>query len=180
MNHPALAAVPFRSQSSALPSSGVVRVSVLTRERPARDRMGATSSVQTVLEFDDPAPASFRPHLRLVSHDDARIDQMATRFAQAVVEVFGGDRGPFQLMRWTTAEVYAEVTRRSTALNQIAAAPRGRRLRAQVRSVHLSVPHAGVAELSIHVRHGARSRAIAARMEVVEGRWKCSALEFGP
>ena len=36
-----------------------------------------------------------------------------------------------------------------------------------------------IAEISIHVRHGARSRAIAARLDLVEDRWRCSALQFG-
>jgi hypothetical protein len=48
-----------------------------------------------------------------------------------------------------------------------------------VRSVHLSRPYDDAAELSIHVRHGSRSRAIAARIERIEGRWRCTALEFG-
>ena len=30
----------------------------------------------------------------------------------------------------------------------------------------------------VHVRHGERSRAIAARFELINGRWQCSALEF--
>jgi len=39
--------------------------------------------------------------------------------------------------------------------------------------------HPDAAELSIHVRHGQRSRAIAARIERIEGRWRCSVLDFG-
>lgn len=162
----------------AVPTTGVARVSTLARQSRGRGRMRATTSVQTALDFDQAEEPPLRPQLRLVTHDETRIDRMATRFAQAVVEVVGGDRSAFQLMRWTTPDVYQEVSRRCSVLNQVPA-PRSRRARAQVRSVHLSVPWPGVAELSIHVRHGSRSRAIAARLEVIEGRWRCSALEFG-
>jgi hypothetical protein len=48
-----------------------------------------------------------------------------------------------------------------------------------VRSVHLFCPSPEAAEISVHVRHGERSRAIAARIELVSGRWCCTALQFG-
>lgn len=121
-----------------------------------------------------------RPNLRLVTGDEPELDGFATRFAQAVVEVIGGDRGVYQLMRWTTDEVYDDLQRRSSTLQRTAAhEQRRRKLRAQVRSVHLSRPQEDVAEISIHVSHGQRSRAIAARIELIEGRWRCTDLEFG-
>lgn len=181
MKRTALAAVP---PPPPFPTSGVASVTTLSTERHRRRPRATASgnSTQTVLVFpesDVPAPAA-GPRLRLVTGEDTGLERFAARFAQAVVEVIGGDRGIHQLMRWTTEEVYADLDRRSNALQRTAPAPtRARRLRAQVRSVHLSVPQAGVAELSIHVRHGARSRAIAARIELIEGRWRCSALEFG-
>jgi hypothetical protein len=45
--------------------------------------------------------------------------------------------------------------------------------------VHVFCPSPEAAELSVHVRHGERSRAIAARIELREGRWCCTVLEFG-
>jgi hypothetical protein len=48
-----------------------------------------------------------------------------------------------------------------------------------VRSVHVFLPSPASAEVSVHVRHGQRSRAIAARIEQFDGRWTCTALEFG-
>ena len=44
-----------------------------------------------------------------------------------------------------------------------------------VRSCFVTDTHV---EVSIHVRHGERSRAIAARFELAGERWLCSALEF--
>lgn len=121
-----------------------------------------------------------RPNLRLVTGDEPELDGFATRFAQAVVEVIGGDRGVYQMMRWTTVAVYDDLQRRCSTLQRTTAPDRRlRRLRAQVRSVHLSRPSDDVAEISIHVRHGQRSRAIAARIEYIEGRWRCTVLEFG-
>jgi hypothetical protein len=121
-----------------------------------------------------------RPNLRLITGDDSELDGFATRFAQAIVEVIGGDRGVQQLMRWTTHEVYDDLARRSNALQRtVPASQRRRRLRAQVRSVHVSRPQPDAAEISIHVRHGQQSRAIAVRIERIENRWRCSAVEFG-
>ncbi len=137
---------------------------------------------QGVLTLHLPLTAEFpsRPNLRLVTGDEPELDGFATRFAQAVVEVIGGDRGVHQMMRWTTVEVYDDLQRRCSTLQRTTPGDqRRRRLRAQVRSVHLSRPQEDVAEISIHVRHGQRSRAIAARIELIEGRWRCTILEFG-
>ena len=45
--------------------------------------------------------------------------------------------------------------------------------------MHVFCPSPEAAEISVHVRHGERSRAIAARIEHVGGRWCCTALQFG-
>jgi hypothetical protein len=146
----------------------------------AGPRQTATAQGLLALDFGPGPELPTRPNLRLVTGDEPDLNGFATRFAQAVVEVIGGDRGVYQLMRWTTDDVYDDLSRRSAALSRATAPdPRRRRLRAQVRSVHLSSPMPDVAEISIHVRHGERSRAIAARIERIEGRWRCSALEFG-
>jgi hypothetical protein len=50
---------------------------------------------------------------------------------------------------------------------------------AQVRSVHASRPSDGVAELSATVQAGRRVRAIALRLEVRHGRWRCTRLQLG-
>jgi hypothetical protein len=120
------------------------------------------------------------PDLRLVPGDRLELEGFAHRFAKAVVEVMGGDRGPSQLLRWTSEQVYADLCHRAARLNRATPNDRRlRRLRSQVRSVHLFCPSAQAAELSIHVRHGHLSRAIAARLEVVDDRWICVALQFG-
>lgn len=140
------------------------------------------ASIQGTLALDYPREvrATPSPGLRLVAGGRAELESFAHRFARAVVEVVGGDRGPSQLLRWTSEQVYAELQRRSTLLAGTTPGDRRvRRLRSHVRSVHLFCPSPEAAEISVHVRHGERSRAIAARIELVSGRWCCTALQFG-
>ena len=167
--------------TDALPGRGIARLHTITAPT-ARGTTVPIADTQGVLPFalDSAADLPDRPSLRLVTGEDRELDAFSARFAQAVVEVIGGDRGVHQLMRWTTEWVYADLMHRSHALQRAASGDqRVRRLRATVRSVHLFRPHEDAAELSIHVRHGGRSRAIAARIERIEGRWRCSVLDFG-
>ena len=167
------------ASETALPRHGVARLHSITAPPSSAPTM-PLAQPQGVLDLDlGPQPPA-RPGLRIVSGVERELDGFCARFAQAVVEVIGGDRGVHQLMRWTTETVYLDLMRRSHALHRTTPGEhRVRRLRATVRSVHLFRPHEDAAELSIHVRHGQRSRAIAARIERIEGRWRCSVLDFG-
>ncbi len=127
-----------------------------------------------------PAPVGPDLHLLAAEGDDRALRGWAATFAQATVEVLGGDRPVSQLLRWTSPRVYQDLERRVRLLARAAAAPdRMRTIRPQVRSVHLCRPAAGRVEVSVHVRYGQRSRAIAARAELRRGRWTCVALEIG-
>ena len=107
------------------------------------------------------------------------------RLVQALVEVLAGDRPAGQLVRWTSSEVYDDVT----ALVPMPSRPRpGRRAlppgaglpaRAAVRSVHVTEPADGVAEVAATVTRGRRTTAVALRLEGLDGRWQCTALELG-
>jgi hypothetical protein len=119
-----------------------------------------------VVEFGpQPTPTAALP--------DAR--GWAARFAQAVVEVLAGDRPLTQLIRWTTTPVYDDVG----TLIVGPGAVRGDAARGVVCSVHVSQPADGVAEVAALVRRGARSTAVAMRLEGLDGRWQCTALELG-
>ena len=100
----------------------------------------------------------------------------AGRFVQAVIEVLAGDRPPGQLVRWTTTEVYDDVACRITSGARPGAPTPPR---AVVRSVHVTEPADGVAEVSALVRRGIRCTAVALRLEGMDGRWQCTALELG-
>jgi Family of unknown function (DUF6459) len=144
------------------------------------------AAVQGTLALDlgPVAGAPLTPELRIVDQDIPLCEQelraWAARFAQAVVEVLGGDRPLTQLLRWTNARVYRDLERRVRILGRTSPAPlRHRTIRPQVRSVHVCQPAPDCAEVSVHVRYGQRSRAIAARLEYAGGRWSCTALQLG-
>ena len=111
-----------------------------------------------------------------------RFEQHAARIGAAVVEIVGGDRPVSQLLRWTTPEVYQDLARRA----HLVARAVGRRpasggiqsVRPQLVAAHTSFVSEHCAEVSLHVRYGDRSRAVAARFELIRDRWQVSALEF--
>jgi hypothetical protein len=180
MTSTAFTSTPDRSADHLPPPpAGVARLHTITA--PTTEALAVPmSQPQATLALDLDCQPPSRPGLRLVTGEERELDAFSARFAQAVVEVIGGDRGVHQLMRWTTEWVYADLMHRSHALQRTTPGDqRLRRARATVRSVHLSRPHEDAAELSIHVRHGHRSRAIAARIERIEGRWRCTVLDFG-
>ena len=114
----------------------------------------------------------------------AELEGWSRRYAQAVVEIVCGDRPAAQLVRWHTRAIHDELQRRAGIVARAgvhqAGQGRGRRpvVRPQVVSARTCFISPGVAEVSIHVRHGARSRAIATRFEHQDGRWLATALEF--
>ena len=111
-----------------------------------------------------------------------RLQQWVHRFVQASVEIVGGDRPVSQLLRWTSAPVYADLQRRAQLVARAGGHQPGvgrvQPVRPHVVSVHTSVVSPGVAEASARVRYGARSRALALRFEKHHDRWLCTAMEF--
>ena len=100
----------------------------------------------------------------------------AARLVQALVEVLAGDRPVGQLVRWTSAAVYDDVA--ALALPGERGTTAG--ARGVVRSVHVSEPVDGVAEVAaVVVRRGRRATAVALRLEGLDGRWQCTAVELG-
>lgn len=175
--------VPRGAQPGTAPAAevhGTLALEVLPRpQTPARAHLTAV---------EDPAgPGPSRPEAQgpasapaTPGPTDQEVRAWAARFAQAVVEVAGGDRPLPQLLRWTSPRVYAELGRRVRIMAQSRPVEQRRRtVRPQVRSVHLCRPVPTVAEVSVHVRHGLRSRAIAARLELRAERWTCTALRIG-
>ncbi len=119
----------------------------------------------------------------------AQMEAHAHRFAQAVVEIIGGDRPSAQVLRLTTVPVYQQICRRARLAvdaqtrrrSPLEATPiRSRRVtvRPVVASVRLSFVTGSAVEATVRVRHGERSRAMAARFELVGERWQCCALQF--
>jgi hypothetical protein len=138
--------------------------------RPATPETSALRGADTVVV----SPAARR-----------ELQQWALTFGQACVEVVLGDRPASQLVRWTTPSIHRELAYRARVVAQATLRQAGghgaRRpaVRPQVRQVRACFVAAGIAEVAFTVQYGARHRAIAARLEVISGRWQCTALEFG-
>lgn len=102
---------------------------------------------------------------------------------QAVIEVLSGTRPVTQLVRWLAPDVYsglqrraalgARIQRRTATLTSAAAR------RPVVRGVRVCCPADGVAEASAVVLDRGRVRAVAVRLEGLDGRWRATALEIG-
>ena len=111
-----------------------------------------------------------------------RLEQWSHRYAQAAVEIVGGDRPVSQLLRWTAAEVYADLHRRALLVARAGghqpAQGRVQPVRPRVVSVRTCFVTATAMEAGISIRYGERCRALAARFEYRKDRWICTALEF--
>lgn len=120
----------------------------------------------------------------------------AAHFVRAAVEMLAGRRPMGQLRRWATLPAVAGVesaARRGSGQHPdesaVRAAPTGStspatsanptnsaksaKLGDALHSVHVSEPADGVAEVCAVIRQGRRYRALAARLEGLDGRWQC-------
>lgn len=100
------------------------------------------------------------------------------RLVQAVLEILAGQRPPQQLLRWTSDAVYADLSARVLALARRPEARRRRSPQVRLRAVHLCEPVDGVVEVTAVVQTGGRFRAMALRLEGMDGRWQCTVLQL--
>ena len=180
---------------------GALALDLRRQERELPERVTARRSSSRHLEpVSDPCPdddedAFFaRQRTPRAALPDPKL--FCGRYVQALVEVLSGERSLAQLMRWTNEDVYADLRHRVRLLNQAgqgnSADPKSgfrgrpgrpgqprRMARAMVRSVHVQEPRDGIAEVCVHVRHGGKSRAVAVRLEGLDGIWRCTALQLG-
>ncbi len=106
----------------------------------------------------------------------------AGRLVQGILEVLSGMRPVSQLVRWTTTDVYDSICTRAERRSRMMGEPRDiapGRLAEVVRSVHVNEPADGIAEVCAIVQQGPRCRAVALRLEGIDGRWQCTALQIG-
>lgn len=95
-----------------------------------------------------------------------------------VLEVFAGVREVDQLARWLTEDAYRKLVTRAN-LAARARSARGvpaRRPVHTIMSVHESSPADGIVEAVLVVRGPARTRALAVRLEGMDGRWRATSL----
>jgi hypothetical protein len=97
---------------------------------------------------------------------------------RGILEVFAGVREVDQLARWLTEDAYRKLLTRAN----LAARARSARGVPAIRPVHslLSVRHSspadGVVEAVVVVQGPARTRAVALRLEGMDGRWRATSL----
>lgn len=164
---------PFRRTIPLAPAQGTLALPLADGPPPLLDPPEGT-------EARLPRPADVVPIDRRLRRE---IDAWAPRFAQAAVEVAAAERPPHQLLRWTSQAVYRDLERRGLLAARArrqgadgAATSAGGRPR--VVGTRACVVSATAVEVSVHVRHGHRSRAVAARFERRPDRWVCTALDF--
>ena len=96
------------------------------------------------------------------------------RLVTLVLEAFAERRPMIQLRSVTSHRLFAAVsTRRRPAWCAEGRAPFA------VGPLHVCEPVDGVAEISAVVRRNGRAHALAARLEGIDGRWLCTALQIG-
>ena len=121
----------------------------------------------------EPVPSPAQP----AAFPDPR--RIAAPFAQGVAEVLMGVRPPQQLAQVTTLDVLGQLERNAGRLAPRAASRNAARPRPRVSTVRLCEPATGVAEVCAVVDTGVRRRALALRLEILEGRWQCTVLRVG-
>lgn len=97
---------------------------------------------------------------------------------QSVIEVIAGARDITQLARWITADVHTVLLKRAIL------AERARRVRGvpgsvpliSIGTVTVSEPRDGIVESVVMVHGRARSRAVAIRLEGLDGRWRATSV----
>jgi Family of unknown function (DUF6459) len=185
-----------------VPSTGLRLLPTPQTEPPYDDEVGTTSRPRRpmgnppatqgalALDFVLPSGLPVEPDaqgLRLVEEapDDGRLGGLpdpkpwAARLVQAVTEVLAGDRPTTQLVRWVDGDVYSDIQRRVTVQARRRPPKLGAGRRAAVRSVHVAQPSADVSEICVILQRGARTAAVAVRLEGRHNRWLCTALEIG-
>ena len=105
-------------------------------------------------------------------------DPFLRNLTVGVLEVFAGVREVDQLGRWLTEDAYRKLLARA---NLAARARSARGVAAKrpvhtILSVHESSPADGIIEAVVVVRGPARTRALAVRIEGMDGRWRATSL----
>jgi hypothetical protein len=148
-------------------------------QRPRRPPSGVQGVLTLVVGGAEPEPepddVDFGP-LPTSTSDLPDAVRWARQMVQVIAEVLCGQRPATQLLRWTVPEVYDQVRSRTPARHRPGAAPaRGPR----VGTVRVCEPADGVAEAAAVVHGAQRARAVALRLEGLDGRWRVTVFQAG-
>ncbi len=166
-------------QQSEVTTSLAAVVDISSRRKAARQP--ETLPLEWAPTFGANALAYAPPAVHLIALDDSEhrhtpraelpsAHGWSIRLVHGIVEVINGVRPASQLTRWLTLEVMSQVKNRIYANDM-------RRL--VVRSVHVSEPSDGVAEVCAVFGTQNRSYAMAMRLEGLDGRWRATQLTWG-
>lgn len=125
---------------------------------------------EDLIEFFAPQRTS---HTALPDHDP-----FVRNLTRGVLEVLSGAREVDQLARWLTEDPFRKLVTRANLAARARSArgvPARRPVHAIVSVRHQS-PADGVVESVVIVRGAARTRAVALRLEGVDGRWRATSL----
>jgi hypothetical protein len=115
------------------------------------------------------------------THELPDVRRWVARLSLAAVEVQAGSRPLSQLRRWLGDEVYDQLLRASRRRSMRVADPRARQPdrapRIVLRTVRTCEISDGVVEACAVVDDGRRVWALAMRLEGVDGRWRCTAMQ---
>jgi hypothetical protein len=134
---------------------------LLDLQRPSALRLSADAdpfAVQPTGRQQLPEPAAF-----------------ARRLVIGVIETATGRRPASQLRQHTSPAVHAGLLRDAGKISRLGTAQRP----ATLHSLHFTEPADGVAEVAAVLRVGDRFRALALRLEGLDGRWRCMRLQIG-
>lgn len=171
--------VPVTQGALALAFTLPSGVPAVPEPPPSLRIVGAGSAVATSngsgtnVDELDPALARFVERQPTSADRLPEARRWSARLAQAIVETLHGHRPVQQLLRWTDDTVYSSIAQRlsSRPRPQLGARP-------MIRTVRVCSPTDGVAEASVVVEVGRRFRALALRLEGLDGQWRCTALEI--
>jgi len=139
------------------------------RQLPFGDAEATTTSPRRTGQPDDFAAQ----HTRRANLPNPEL--FARRLVVGLIEVATGRRSPLQLATQTSLQVHSGLMRDRGPLMRLGSPGRPGR----IHTIHVSEPADGVAEIAVVLAVGARFRAMALRLEGLDGRWRCTRLQVG-
>ncbi|MDQ1122924.1 Rv3235 family protein [Microbacterium trichothecenolyticum] len=115
---------------------------------------------------------------RTPTHELPPSETFARNVVRGVLEVLSGVREVEQLARWLSEDVYRTLSVRASLAARARSARRITALREvhEIRNVHVFEPADGIVEATVTAAARVRTRAIALRLEGLDGRWRVTAL----